>query len=220
MTHARLSAPALAAAITLALSSSALAGDPTATYRVTFESTWTAQTHPKKYPGGAHFSPLIGAVHDPATRFWRSKKKASKGMEVMAEKGGTFLLTQEINAAIQDGEALSVLSGSGIGSPASTSIEFTATDAHSAVTLVSMIAPSPDWFVGVSALPLKDEGGWIDTLEVPLFAYDAGTDDGKSFTSKNDNTKPKKKIKRAKKGPLKKVQDVPFGRFVFERIGG
>ena len=43
-----------------------------------------------------------------------------------------------------------------------------ATDAFDRLTWVSMLAPSPDWFVGVSGLPLRDEDGWIPSLTVDL----------------------------------------------------
>jgi serine/threonine protein kinase len=39
------------------------------------------------------------------------------------------------------------------------------------VTLVSMVAPSPDWFVGVGGLPLLQDGQWVDELVVPLPAW-------------------------------------------------
>ena len=39
-------------------------------YRVVFDATWSAETHPGAYPGGAHFSPLIGVVHDEDAVFW------------------------------------------------------------------------------------------------------------------------------------------------------
>ena len=194
------------------------AAGATANYQVTFDATWSEQTHPKKFPSGAHFSPLVGAVHRPDTTFWRSKKKASKGMEKMAEVGSTFLLTQEINAAINDGEAKSAILGSGISSPGSTSVMIEVDALHSAVTLVSMIAPSPDWFIGVNGVELMEDGEFVDELVVELFAYDAGTDAGKSYNSKNDNESPKRKIKRLKKGPFKKVKNVPLGTFRFTRI--
>ncbi len=52
-----------------------------------------------------------------------------------------------------------------------------------AVTLTTMIAPSHDWFVGVSGLPLLDsEGRRLASREVDLFPWDAGTEDGDDFS--------------------------------------
>ena len=79
-------------------------------------------------------------------------------MEAMAEFGGTSGLIQEIKAAGTNRGA--TISGGGL-SPgtSSTSVNFTVTAAHPLVTLVSMIAPSPDWFVGVAGLSLLDSQG-------------------------------------------------------------
>ena len=41
-----------------------------------------------------------------------------------------------------------------------------------------MIAPSPDWIVGVSGLSLNVGDDWINSLNVPLALYDAGTEEG------------------------------------------
>ena len=51
----------------------------TATYRVVFEATWSASTHPTNFPGGAHFSPLIGAVHNDNITFWARDGTATPG---------------------------------------------------------------------------------------------------------------------------------------------
>ena len=120
-----------------------------AAYSVVFDATWSAATHPTDYPGGAHFSPLIGAVHDDGVRFWASGETATPGIESMAETGGTSTLRSEIRAHLP-AAVLSIISGSGLGtSPASTTISRVVVRAdYPLVTLVTMIAPSPDWFVG------------------------------------------------------------------------
>ena len=54
-----------------------------------------------------------------------------------------------------------------------------------------MIGPSPDWFVGVSGLSLLDgQGEWESLLEVDLFPYDAGTEQGTEFSLSNAATSP------------------------------
>ena len=50
-----------------------------------------------------------------------------------------------------------LLSGDNLrGSPGSTQFEFEVSRDYPLVTLVTMVAPSPDWFVGVSALSLRE----------------------------------------------------------------
>lgn len=53
---------------------------------------------------------------------------------------------------------------------------------HHLLSLVSMIFPSPDWFVGVSGLELcQTDCKWIERKEVELYPWDAGTDGGTSY---------------------------------------
>ena len=44
-----------------------------------------------------------------------------------------------------------------------------------------MIAPSPDWFVGVSSFNLCDNGEWIDDKTIELFGYDGGSRQGTAY---------------------------------------
>ena len=38
-----------------------------ARYRVTFQATWSAETHPTNFPANPHFSGLVGATHNENT---------------------------------------------------------------------------------------------------------------------------------------------------------
>lgn len=188
----------------------------TAVYSIAFNATWSAATHPTDFPPGPHFSPLIGAVHNDSVAFWASGEIASAGLEQMAETGGTSNLTREIRAHIP-GHALSVINGRGIGSPASTTIEGVHVSLdHPLITLVTMIAPSPDWFVGVAGQSLQDEfGQWVDELQVVLYPYDSGTDDGASYRSANADSSPKQPIKGLK--GISPFSDEPIGTYTFKR---
>ena len=56
-------------------------------------------------------------------------------------------------------------------SPNTTSFEFEIEKGHPLVTLVTMIAPSPDWFVGVAGLDLQAGGEWAPEVVVDLGAW-------------------------------------------------
>ena len=189
----------------------------TALYSVTFNATWSATTHPTDFPPGPHFSPLIGAVHNDSVTFWASGETASPGIEQMAETGGTGLLAGEIRAEMP-ANALSVVTGRGIGSPATTTIsEVLVTLDHPLITLVTMIAPSPDWFVGVAGRSLQNDfGQWLEEIVVVLYPYDSGTDDGVSYRSPNADSSPRQPI-RSLKG-VSPFSDEPIGTFTFTRI--
>ena len=57
-----------------------------------------------------------------------------------------------------------------------------------------MIAPSPDWFVGVDSFLLRNDGKWIDNQTFELVGWDSGTDSGESFTSEDADTNPREAI--------------------------
>jgi hypothetical protein len=136
----------------------------------------------------------------------------------MAETGGTGPLSAEVNAAIAAGTARALLSGGGIGtSPGTVELMFTMHVDQPLVTLVSMIAPSPDWFVGVHDLSLRAAGEWQDEVTVQLIAYDAGTDSGPGYTSPNQASQPAEAIARIQTGPLGGAD--ALGTFTFRRTG-
>jgi hypothetical protein len=207
---------ALAVASPLAVAADGVATQ-TAQYQVTFDAVWSLATHPTAFPPSPHFSGLVGATHDAGVSFWEPGGTASPGMESMAETGSKSPLTSEINGAIMAGTAGALISGGGIGlSPNSVSKTFDITQEHSLVSLVTMIAPSPDWFVGVHGLELFVAGDWVDELVIDLDAYDSGTDSGPSFTSPNANTNPQDPISLITGFPF--ASGVPLGTFTFTRL--
>lgn len=197
-----------------------LVAAPTARYSVTFESTWTAATHPSDFPRDAHFSRLIGGTHTSAVHFWGPGELASRGIEDMAERGATTPLDSEIENAVGAGTASGLIRGGGIGrSPGSTGVEFEIRREFPLVTLVSMVAPSPDWFVGVHDLDLIERGDWVALKVVALDPYDAGTDDGVTFTSPDAEAAPHQPVRRLDGFPFVSGGRVaPLGTFTFRRV--
>lgn len=192
----------------------------TVTYRVTFDATWSAETHPDDFPPNPHFSGLIGATHKEKISFWREGELASNGIKNMAETGKKFPLNTEIGLCILDQTAFRLISGSGIStSPGSVNITFKTSKDFPFVTLVSMIAPSPDWFVGVDSLNLFENGSFVDEKIITLYAYDAGTDSGYTYTSPDEPTNPPVPIFKIEDYPF--IYDdeiVPLGTFTFTKI--
>lgn len=184
----------LAASIAMTCLASGRGLASTATYSVTFTGTWSQATHPSAYPAGAHFSALVGGVHNDQVSFWSPGGLASPGIEQMAEVGGTSLLSGEVQAAINGGNASAVVLGGGIASPGSTTTNFQVSSAFPLITLTSMVAPTPDWFVGVHGLDLRDGVGWMNQVVVDLFGYDAGTEQGTGFSLANPDTVPHQPI--------------------------
>ncbi len=69
-------------------------------------------------------------------------------------------------------------------------------ETHSLISLISMIFPSPDWFLGISNMDMCDKitGEWRKNYTRDLLPYDSGTDDGTSFESPDSVTDPRKNI--------------------------
>jgi hypothetical protein len=191
---------------------------PIARYRVTFDSSWSPASHPGGVPRGPHFSGLIGGTHRQGQVFWREGALASDGIQAMAERGRKTPLDQEVTAAIAAGSAQHLLSGGAIDStPGAVGLDFEVSRDYPLVTLVSMVAPSPDWFVGVSGLSLIDGGDWVAERVVSLRPWDAGTDSGASFESPDVETVPRAPVARIAAGPIGDATP-PLGTFTFRRL--
>ncbi|GAA0873070.1 hypothetical protein GCM10009117_22170 [Gangjinia marincola] len=171
-----------------------------ASYDITFTSTWSQSTHPHtsgSLPGNAHWSNLVGAIHDDNITFVEMGEMASPGVEDVAELGSNNVFFNEVNQAITEGTALEALDGGAISTSSGqvTLTNVTLTQEFSHISLLSMIAPSPDWIIAVSSVNLLDDtGNWRDEIVIDLFPYDAGTDDGVDYTSGNSNTNPAQPI--------------------------
>ena len=161
-----------------------------ATYSVRMEGNWSKAVTPAGVPPTAHFTTLVGGIHNDQATFLEAGEAASAGIEAMAEAGTIATLMEEVNDAKPDVDRSMTIPAPGItGSSTQTDVVFTSD--HPRLTLTSMIAPTPDWFVGVSGLSLLDSSGnWRDSVTVNLYPWDAGTEDGTGFSLTNDETDP------------------------------
>jgi len=191
-----------------------------ARYKLTFNATWSAQTHPNEFPASAHFSGLIGMTHNGNAMLFAKGEITSDGIKNMAEIGSKNPLEAEIQNFISNGTGNALISGGGINSsPGEVSLEFDIIISHSLVSVVSMLAPSPDWFIAVSNIDLFDNNGWVTSKTITVDIYDAGTDNGATFSSPDDPTVPRVPIFEITTPPLA-VNNVvaPLGSITFTKI--
>ena len=191
-----------------------------ARYKLTFNAVWSMQTHPNEFPTNAHFSGLIGMTHNSNAMLFTNGEIASDGIKNMAEIGSKNPLEAEIQNFISNGTNFNLISGGGIGSsPGEVSLEFDIVSSHSLVSVVSMLAPSPDWFIAVSNINLIENNEWVTNKTITLDIYDAGTDDGATFSSPDDPTIPRVTIFEITTPPLA-VNNVvaPLGSITFTKI--
>lgn len=171
---------------------SSIQAQSTADYDISLTTIWTTAQH-SSVPGSAHWSDLIGATHNTANEFVSLGANATLGIKNVAEFGSNSAFTNEINTAISGGQADQKLQQ---GFPFAAQVTAAFNDVAVSedfpyVTLVSMVAPSPDWFIAVNSENLRSgnpsiNNGWKNTYTIDVFAYDAGTDSGTNYTSSNN----------------------------------
>jgi hypothetical protein len=87
------------------------------------------------------------------------------------------------------------------------------------VSLVTMIAPSPDWFTGVADIRLLEDGEWLAEQTVILEAWDAGTDSGATFKAPDADTMPREAVRPLDSEHFTKDgKVVPVGTVTFRRL--
>jgi hypothetical protein len=122
----------------------------------------------------------------------------------MAEVGGTPTLVKELQALIDQEKGLKTYVGSGLGSGVgSIVLDITISNEFPAVSLVTMLAPSPDWYIAAVNVVLTDEDdNFIESKTIHGVVYDAGTDSGTTFTAANSASNPRENIDIITQAPL------------------
>ena len=182
------------------LGSLAIQAQSEATYSVKFTSNWNQTTHPHpsgNLPGNAHWSKLVGATHNSDVVFFEMGGTATEGVENIAETGSNTVFFSEVNAAITANSANALIDGADLPSAEGeiNIADIVTTEDYPLLSLLSMIAPSPDWMIAVNSVSLVDgNGDWEGVIQIDLYPYDAGTDSGLDYTSPNLDTNPQEPI--------------------------
>lgn len=200
--------------------------DRQAKYKLDFFATWSSKTHPGAgFPSNGHFSSVIGASHNSNYTIWAAGILATPGVKLVAEAGNRATLVSEIEREISQKTVLRAIKGpaSAFNSPHNlTDVVVYVNDDYPLVSIITMIAPSSDWFVGVHDLNLCGGQSFRDRVSRDVFAYDAGTDSGTKFASLNSVTSPPVKIFKITKDmdtPFKGNASIPpLGYMVFTKI--
>ena len=194
------------------------------TYTVEFTPMWTAQSHPIDYPQagvltGPHFSGMIGASHGANFTLFAEGRMPTPGLERLSEMGKHSPQDEEIRVAIAAGNAGDLFEGDAIKDltkSATTTLEVSAK--FPLVSLVAMIAPSPDWFAGAADVNLRDGNQWLATKEVTLWTYDSGGDAGTTYTADDIDLDPKQPTRLNDAAPfMKNGQRMAVGHVTFRR---
>ena len=174
-----------------------------AEYRIVLHSTWTREHHPFEYPSagaltGPHFSGIIGATHNASYSLFADGRMPTPGLERLSEMGSHSPLDDEIRAAIAGGSAGALFETGPLRDFGDSVVTTVSVDAaHPMLSLVAMIAPSPDWFTGAAAVNLMENGAWVASRTLTLNAWDSGGDDGHTYKADDRDTNPKKPTMQA-----------------------
>lgn len=122
---------------------------------------------------GSHFTPLLVAAHNSSTHLFQAGSSASAALQAMAEGGDISGLATDAHSAgatIVENPAGGLLAPGG--STTTSVINTDGTD-NNYLSLVAMVLPSNDGFVGVNSWKIPISAG---TYMMPALAYDAGTE--------------------------------------------
>src|SRR5262245_24531705 len=169
-----------------------------AKYKIELTPLWTKANFPLEYPDTSlihkpHFSGLIGTAHNAGYHVFAEGQMPTPGLERLSEMGKHDPLDAEIDAAIAAGNALALTESDPLKDFSQTAkAEVMVDEAHPMVSIVAMIAPSPDWFAGVSDVNLMENGAWVPSKSLDVEAWDSGGDDGTTYLADDLDTNPKK----------------------------
>ena len=120
---------------------------------------------------GMNFTPLLISAHDDTTHLFQEGSSASAELQAMAEGGNTDGLVALLNSANNAVNPAGGLLGPGLASAAAT-ID-TGTSGNDYLSVVAMLLPTNDGFLGVDAWKIPTTPG---TYTIDVNAYDAGTE--------------------------------------------
>lgn len=188
--------------------STVLATQNSATYSCTLTNLWSAENHPVGYDqvrNSAHWSPPVFATHGEDYEMWAPNEMASPGVEGVAETGSTSLLETEIEAAQTDGIVGDFEIGNNqfnANDPPQTVDGIQLTPGFPFLSTITMVAPSPDWFTGIPKFSPIDEGFWLESFGIATFPWDAGTEQGDTYSINNNPENPQFPITQLTAGTI------------------
>ena len=127
----------------------------------------------------------------------------------------------EVDKMIKPGFVSNVYKTGAVSTPGGyTSTKIMVQNMYSMVSLITMIAPSPDWFVGVDSYDLCGMNGWKEKVTMDLLPWDAGTENGQTYSLNNAPTMPVDVIMRItpnSNSDIGKHANVTFATVTFTR---
>lgn len=178
-------------------------------YSVRVRNVWSVNSHPVDYPQTAHISPFLVFSHKPGTQAYVVGLPATDGVKQMAETGSLTLLYEEVDIFRGGDRALDRSTGNDLVFLQTSTVRLGFNDDHHQLTFLAHIGPSPDWFLSLKALDMKDSEGWIDSMRVYPTVFDAGTDNGTTYNSPDFPQEPRNTVQPFTGSPLASNGSIP-----------
>lgn len=171
-------------------------------YRVQVRNVWSVDSHPVDYPQTARISPFLVFSHKQNTEAFVVGLPATDGIKQLAETGSLTILSEEVDIFRGGDRALDRSTGNGLVFIQTSSVRLGFNDAHHYLTFLAQVSPSPDWFLALKGLNLRDSQGWIDSMRVYPTVFDAGTDNGTTYNSPDFPQEPRNTVQPFTGSPL------------------
>ena len=129
---------------------------------------------------GIYFTPLLVAAHDSSTKLFQSGTSANASLEAMAEGGDISGLVADIagtSPTTVENPAAGLLAP---GASTTTSTLDTDSTANNYLSIVGMMLPTNDGFVGLNSWEIPSAAG---TYSFTINGYDAGTEANDELTA-------------------------------------
>jgi hypothetical protein len=171
-----------------------------ATYNIKFTNYWNATDHNggNALPDNAHWSDFAIVNHNSNITFVKLGGTATAGVEDIAERGVVNnFRDNDVQDAIDANNAEQFINGGDLFLRDGSEIDIDGiqiSEDYPLLTMLSMIAPSPDWMMAVNGIPLRNGGNWETLITMDIFPYDAGTEEGSAYELNNAATVPQGKI--------------------------
>ena len=197
-----------------------------AMYKVTF-SNFLSKTGPFRNivpRGGLVFSPMIGVTHSPRVSLFRRGRPVSRAVQQVCENGRNIRLLRLARTLRRSRRVASIAHTRGPVRPRKVGyLKLRATCRNRYLSVITMIAPSPDWVVQINNMPLWRGGKFIKGARGRLVAYDCGTDSGREFTDPSNlsldiPTRPRGVFRRLSQDPTDRFMGRPVGYYKVVRI--
>lgn len=197
-----------------------------AKYMVSFRNFMTEGRYGPNVPSLV-FSPVTGVSHSNRVSLLTVRGYADEGTANIAKTGDNTVFLNNAEALKNlTGYVLSTDSSGGLTFPESSGrVKLTVDCMRPFVTVLAMIAPSPDWLVQVSNMNLYNtrSRSFVKRLDGNLIAYDAGVDSGSDFTDPGNATLDIPTEPPLNIAPLSEDETDPFGgrivgRYIIRRV--